>query len=176
MDKRRLQRDFFTRDALVVAPDLLGCNIVRVIEGGELINAKITEVEAYKGVEDLASHASKGRTKRTSIMFANGGVIYMYFIYGIHWMLNIVTGKTDEPQAILIRGLDKVNGPGRLSRYLKVDKNFNGEDLCFSDRIWIEEKYKRPRFKTGPRVGVDYAGEYWANRPWRFIVEEKSKL
>lgn len=168
----RLQKDFFKRDVLDVAPDLLGCYIVRVLDGGTLVKAMISEVEAYRGSEDIACHASKGRTSRTEIMFAQGGVVYMYLIYGVYWMLNIVTGKIDQPQAVLIRGLDRVNGPGRLSHYLDVNKSFYGEDLSTSKRIWIEDKIKRPSIKTGPRVGIDYSGKYWANRPWRYTIEE----
>jgi len=136
-----------------------------------VVKGIITEVEAYRGIEDLASHASKGRTKRTEIMFANGGYAYIYLIYGIHWMLNIVTGAEDNPQAVLVRGVNGFYGPGRLTRHLRIDSSFYGEDLCVSNRLWIEKRKTRPSIKTGPRIGIDYAGEYWAGVPWRFWID-----
>lgn len=170
MNKRIIDRTFFTRDVLEVAPDLLGCKLVRVINGGEIKRYIITEVEAYNGVNDLACHASKGKTSRTEVMYSNGGVLYIFLIYGIHWMLNIVTSIEDNPQAVLIRGISQTSGPGRLTKALGIDKSFNGVDLCRSENIWLEKKEFRPNFITGPRIGVEYAGEYWANMPWRFIL------
>ncbi|MFO7657534.1 MAG: DNA-3-methyladenine glycosylase [Bacteroidales bacterium] len=160
-------RDFFKQDVLTVAPLLLGKYIVTLNNG---ITEKfiITEVEAYRGEEDLACHASKGRTKRNGIMYAEGGHIYVYFIYGMYWMLNIVTGEKDNPQAVLIRGINRFDGPGKLTRRLKIDGSFYGEDLVASNRIWIENNMARGEIVTGPRIGIDYAGDYWKNMPWRY--------
>ncbi len=130
----------------------------------------IAEVEAYRGTEDLACHACKGRTKRTEIMYHEGGHVYMYFIYGMYWMLNIVTGLKDVPQAILIRSLIGVKGPGKVSRELALDGSFYGEKIYDSERMWIEEGLKSPKIHSAGRIGVEYAGEYWSKVPWRFYL------
>jgi DNA-3-methyladenine glycosylase len=164
----RLDQRFFQRDVLDVAPDLIGQYLVYRLNG-EKKKYEITEVEAYRGTEDLACHASKGRTKRTEIMFAHGGYIYVYLIYGMYWMLNFVTGPENQPQAALIRGVDSIPGPGRLTKKLGIDKSFYGESLITSDRLWVEPGYKKPSFETTPRIGIDYSGEIWKDKPWRFI-------
>ena len=174
MHHSRLQKDFFTRNVLDVAPELLGKYLVRKFDDRTIRKFLITEVEAYHGEEDLACHASKGRTKRTEIMYHKGGHLYVYLIYGMYWMLNIVTGKTNDPQALLIRGIDLFDGPGKLTRHLKIDSSFYGEDLITSDRIWVESdsNNSKVKFYTCPRVGIDYAGEIWKNKPWRYILEK----
>jgi len=166
----RLPRDFFTRDVLDVAPDLIGKIMVVRLSGGETGRFMITEVEAYRGPEDKACHASKGRTPRTEVMFHEGGKLYIYLIYGMYWMLNIVTGENDNPQAVLIRGVENYKGPGVLTRSLGIDRSFFGEDVVVSDRIWIEETSIISNIKTGTRIGIDYAGEYWKTRPWRYYI------
>lgn len=165
----RLKREFYTRDVLDVAPDLPGKNLVTCIDGS-LVRLMITEVEAYRGSEDKACHACKGRTARTEILYHGGGRVYVYFIYGMYWMLNFVTGGIDNPQAVLIRGLGPYNGPGKLTKALGIDRSFYGEDLTTSGRIWVEETGIKPEIRTGPRIGVDYAGEYWKSLPWRFYI------
>jgi DNA-3-methyladenine glycosylase len=167
----KLSIDFYTRDVLEVAPGLLGKRIVRITGDGrhEYI---ITETEAYRGSEDLACHACKGRTARTEMLFHEGGRVYVYFIYGMHWMLNIVTGNEGVPQAALIRSVAGVKGPGRVARELQLDRSFYGEDLITSDRLWLEEGIKVDSFLTGKRIGVNYAGNYWANLPWRYYIEK----
>ncbi len=167
---QRLNHSFFQQDVLHVAPSLLGKTLVRKLETGEEIRLQITETEAYRGSEDLACHASKGKTPRTSIMFDTGGFVYVYLIYGMYWMLNFVTGTVDIPQAVLIRGVAGANGPGRLTKKLNIDKTFYGEDLTASDRIWVENAMEIKNFNTGPRIGIDYAGDKWKNMPWRFWV------
>lgn len=167
----RLGYDFFERDVLEVAPGLLGKYLVRN-KNNHQEKYMITEVEAYRGEEDLACHASKGRTIRTEIMFASGGYIYVYLIYGMYWMLNFVTGKADEPQAVLIRGVDKIPGPGRLTRNLLIDKSFYGESLIQSDRLWVENQNEPIKYEVSPRIGIDYSGEIWKNKPWRFIKSD----
>ncbi|MDR1672159.1 MAG: DNA-3-methyladenine glycosylase [Bacteroidales bacterium] len=164
----RLERNFYTRDVLEVAPDLLG-KILVCKTADRWLRFRITETEAYRGAADLACHASKGRTQRTEAMFLQGGVIYMYLIYGTYWMFNVVTGEKDNPQAVLVRGLENTYGPGRLTRLLHMDKNFYGEDMTVSPRIWAEDDGLRPAFRSGKRIGVDYAGE-WRDKPWRFFV------
>lgn len=166
----RLSREYFTRDVLDVAPHTVGKIICLKLPDGETRRFQITEVEAYRGTDDVACHASKGRTARTEIMFQEGGRLYVYLIYGMYWMLNIVTGEKDNPQAVLIRGLDNFRGPGVLTRSLGIDKSFYGEDLVTSDRIWIEDAGLAPTIKTSPRIGIDYAGEYWKDRPWRYYI------
>lgn len=169
----RLQKTFFIRDVLEVAPDLLGKYLIREFNDGSVQKFLITEVEAYKGEEDLACHASKGRTPRTEIMYHDGGHIYVYLIYGMYWMLNIVTSAKDIPQAVLIRGIEGFDGPGKLTKNLQIDKSFYGEDLILSSRLWIETGIESSEFKiiTSPRIGIDYAGEIYKNKPWRFILE-----
>ena len=166
----RLQGDFFIRDVLYVAPGLIGKNLVIRLSDGGYGRYLVTEVEAYKGSEDRACHASKGRTARTEIMYHAGGRLYVYLIYGMYWMLNVVTGGEDNPQAVLIRGVETLPGPGKLTRSFGIDRTFYGEDLTISDRIWFEETGVNPIIKTGERIGIDYAGEYWKTRPWRFYL------
>ena len=167
----RLDKSFFARDVLEVAPGLIGKYIVRVLPNGEIIRAMITETEAYRGEEDLACHASKGRTPRTEPMYMEGGILYIYLVYGIHWMLNIVTYSLNIPQAVLIRGIENFNGPGKLSKKLKIDKSLNKEDLEFSDQIWIEDNKSVFKIIESTRIGIDYAGEFWRNKKWRFIID-----
>lgn len=167
----RLQKDFFCRDVLDVAPEILGKKLV-LENNGIKKSFVITEVEAYRGEEDLACHASKGRTKRTEIMYMEGGVLYVYLIYGMYWMLNIVTSVNDNPQAILIRGVDKYDGPGKLTKALNINGEYNGEDICKSERIWVENgNIIRPQIHKAARIGIEYAGSVWKNKKWRFYIE-----
>jgi len=166
----RLDKQYFTRDVLEVAPDLLSKFLVFRGNDDQERRFAITETEAYRGSEDLACHASKGRTKRTEVMYHEGGRLYVYFVYGMHWMLNIVTGKENDPQAVLIRGLDACSGPGRVTRLLGIDRSFYGEDLSTSGRIWMEDSGIKPVYLTGTRIGISYAGEYWKNKPWRYYL------
>ena len=168
---KRLKREFYIRNVLDVAPELLG-KIIAVNHDNEILRFKITEVEAYNGFEDKACHASKGRTKRTEIMFHEGGHVYMYLIYGMYWMLNIVTGPKDVPQAVLIRGIEGFDGPGKAGRALGLDKSFYGEDLITSNRIWIEDAPIITEHATTPRIGIDYAGEPWVSKHWRWKLIE----
>jgi DNA-3-methyladenine glycosylase len=168
---KRLGREFYGRDVLEVAPELLGKKLVRVFPDGSRGSFMITETEAYRGEEDKACHASKGYTPRTEVMFREGGYVYMYLIYGMYWMLNIVTGPENVPQAVLIRGIIEANGPGRLSRLLNLEREFYGEDLVTSGRFWIEEGTRPPEIQTTPRIGIEYAGDPWKDLPWRFLLK-----
>ncbi len=175
MKNNRLTKSFFERDVLKVAPDLLGKTLVRVLDNNTILKLRITEVEAYRGEEDLACHACRGRTARTEVMYHKGGVIYVYLVYGMYWMLNFVTGKANHPQAVLIRGLEGINGPGKITKKLQIDKSFYGESLISSKKLWIEDSGEQVKYITNTRIGVDYAGEYWANKKWRFQVKRKKQ-
>ena len=169
MKNKKLTKEFFIRDVLTVAPELLGKILVCKV-GNEFLRYRITETEAYRGVEDLACHASKGRTPRTEVMYHTGGVVYVYLIYGMYWMLNFITGKENDPQAALIRGTEGIYGPGRITRKLQIDKSFYNEDLTVSQRIWLEDDGFVPQYNTGTRIGIEYAGE-WKNKMWRYYVD-----
>ena len=171
----RLGDEFFERDVLRVAPDLVGKIIVIIDNDGIESRNRIIETEAYRGSEDLACHASKGRTPRTDVMFSRGGHVYIYLIYGIHWMLNIVTSVENIPQAVLIRGTEKYPGPGILTAKMGIDKSFNGIYLVDSEKIWIEDDGIKPDLSTGPRIGIDYAPPEWRDKEWRYFVKTKDK-
>ena len=170
MKSVRLDQNFFSKNTLWVARNLLGKNLCRRLPDGRIIKSMITETEAYRGFDDKASHASKGRTKRTEVMFAPAGAIYVYLIYGMYHCLNIVTEKKDYPAAVLIRGVEGANGPGRVCRYFKIDRDLNGKiigkDLWFEDR---GAKISKSKILKTARIGVAYAGESkdWL---WRFVL------
>lgn len=173
---RCLDKSFYRNNAVELAQQLLGKILVRQFDNGEVKHYRITETEAYYGSNDEACHAHKGRTARTEIMFADGGCLYVYFIYGMYWLLNIVTGEKNHPEAVLIRGIDNIQGSGRVGRELQIDRSFYGEDLLTSDRIWLEEasnNMENIRFDALPRIGIDYAGEEWKNKAWRFKLIDK---
>ena len=171
----KVDREFYLADAVTVARQLPGMELV-MAAGEKYRRHLITETEAYLGDSDRACHASRGRTRRTEPMYLEGGHLYIYFVYGMHWMLNIVTGAADDPQAVLVRGVRQYSGPGRVTKGLGIDGTFNREDLASSGRIWIEDTGFGPELITGPRVGINYAGEPWISKPWRFIIRnEKEK-
>ncbi len=165
----KLDYAFFDRDCLDVAPDLVGKVIVRQLDDGTQTRVRITETEAYRGIEDKACHASKGVTPRTKILFDKPATIYVYICYGMHFLMNVVTEKEGTPQAVLFRCGEKFNGPAKLTKAINVDKSFNGESFIDNARIWIEDDGYKPEITTAPRVGIDYAGDEWKNKPWRFI-------
>jgi DNA-3-methyladenine glycosylase len=192
MISKKLPREFYTRaNVLEVSRDLLGKLLVVPDEAGRRISGKIVEVEAYRGPEDRASHAYGGRrTKRTETMYREGGVAYVYFVYGMYNQFNVVTNVRDTPHAILIRALEPVegidimrlrrhshadrnltSGPGKLCLAMSIDRQIDGSDLL-GDRVWIEEFETVPQSKIarGPRIGIDYAQE-WVEKPWRFWVK-----
>jgi DNA-3-methyladenine glycosylase len=167
-----LTADFFKRDTLAVARDLLGKFLVKSDGGGEKASAVINEVEAYIGPHDLACHGRFGRTSRTEPMFGPAGCWYVYFIYGMYWMLNIVTAEEGYPAAILIRGAGEFTGPGKLTRELQIDKRFNGLPASPPSGLWIEDRglhIPRRRIERTPRIGVNYAGQ-WKDKRYRFVV------
>jgi len=214
-----LKEEFFKKPALEVSENLLGKILVRKI-GQKKLAVKITELEIYDGFEDKASHASRGETERNEIMFEEGGYFYIYLVYGMHWMINIVVGKKDRPSAILLRdgevlsssfheseksyssvlqkttirktgemiggkiNLDRLarlsftpqnlGGPGKLSKFLKVDKKFNKKKAELKTGLWFEDwgfKIPKNKIKKTSRIGVHYAGPYWSKKKWRFVVK-----
>jgi DNA-3-methyladenine glycosylase len=174
--RKVLTRDFFDRHTLTVAKDLLGKFLVRRV-GGKTIALMITETEAYHGFKDLASKARRGKTPGNAPMYMGAGTLYVYFTYGMHWMLNVVTEKEEYPAAVLIRGAGTVVGPGRLTKFLAIDKKLNGKTLGKKAGLWIEDRgvcVSLREIKKGPRVGIDYAGPYRL-KPWRFVLKEEKK-
>jgi DNA-3-methyladenine glycosylase len=168
---KKINKDFFCRDIFIVADELIGKLIVRRFSDGSVSRYRITEIEMYVGENDLACHASKGRTTRTEIMFGEGGHVYIYLIYGMYWLFNIVTGCKDQAQAILIRGVQNIDGPGRVGRALNLDKSFYGEDLSVSERIWIEDDQIKVEYSRHPRINIDYSGEIWKNKAYRYVIK-----
>jgi DNA-3-methyladenine glycosylase len=169
-----LPPQFFHQRAILFAPSLLGAILVRRV-GGQLRRARIIEAEAYLGPKDLASHSSKGRTKRTAVMFGPPGHAYVYLIYGMHWMLNVVVGVEGEAEAVLLRAAEPLDGwdadlsgPGRLARSFGITLGDNGGSLTAEDLTFHADPTYQPRIIKRKRVGVDYAGR-WKNRLLRFI-------
>lgn len=169
---------FFNRPTLTVARELLGCHLA-IRQEGRIRRLVITETEAYDGFDDLASHASRGKTKRTEIMFRAAGHLYVYFTYGMHWLLNVVTGPAGYPAAVLIRGakpLDATvhyNGPAKLTKALGITGEFNGKRLSRLGGLWLEGPNPAgpvPSISTSPRIGIDYAGPIWSQVHYRFVL------
>ena len=175
---RVLPRAYFQRPTLQVARSLLGKYLV--MKNGRATRAgRIIEVEAYIGTEDRACHASRGRTARTDVMFGPAGVAYVYLVYGMHHCFNIVTERVGHPSAVLVRAVEDVetrvliDGPGRICRFLDIDRTLNRFDLTAGEALWLEdrgERVERSKISVGRRIGVEYAGS-WANKPWRFRLK-----
>jgi len=193
-ERAQLRREFFARDTLVVARELLGARLVRILDGQRL-SGLIVECEAYVGQEDSACHASRGRTPRNAVMYGPPGHAYVYFTYGMHWMLNVVTEREGFPAAILVRALQPLegievmrslrqargrprkdgeltNGPAKLTQALAIDKAFDGADLVLGDTLWLEqvEPMAEGAVQSGPRIGIRYADEKDRGLPWRFWI------
>ena len=164
----RLGREFFLRDALEVAPELVGKPLVSSLPGAQERRLVITETEVYRGVEDSACHAHRGRTKRTEMLYRPGGAVYVYLCYGIHWLLNVITGPEDFPQGVLIRACEGFEGPGKLTKYLGITGAQNGIDICSSPLLRIEDEGRMVNITTDKRVGIAYAEEADRERLWRF--------
>ena len=192
----RLPREFFARDTLTIARDLLGARLVRALDGQRL-SGVIVECEAYIGRDDTACHASRVRTLRNEVMFGPPGFAYVYFIYGMHWMLNIVTEDEGFPAAVLLRAIEPVegietiralrqakgklrpdqdltSGPARLTQALAIDKTFYGADLTANGQLWLEpgDSISDNVVERGPRIGINYADEKDRLAPWRFWVRD----
>lgn len=188
----KLPREFYLReDTLQVSRDLLGKLLVVPSESGKRISGMIVETEAYMGGIDRAAHSFGGRrTARNEVTYAAGGRVYVFFIYGMYYQLNFVTGPVDHPHVVLIRGIEPVDGveimrarrgpmpdknltsgPGKLCIAFDIDRGLNGADLL-GDKIWLEDRrtFTDDEIATGKRIGIDYAREY-AEKPWRFWVK-----
>lgn len=176
----RLPRAFYARPAVRVARDLLGCSVSQFdADSGLVRRARIVETEAYAGPHDLACHASRGLTPRTSVMFGPPGHAYLYFIYGMHWCFNVVVEREGFPAAVLVRAgvpLEAcdghLSGPGVFARALHLDRRHNGVDLC-GESLWIGPREGvKPRIVSAERINVDYAGA-WARRRWRYAIDQE---
>lgn len=191
--KLKLQREFYVRPkVLEVARDLLGKLLVVPVGDGVRVSGMIVETEAYQGPQDRASHAYGGRrTNRTETMYSRGGVVYVYFVYGMYYQFNVVSNVEEIPHAVLVRAVEPVegldvmrqrrmpatdknltNGPGKLCIAMGIDRRLNRADLL-GDTVWLEEFREIPRTKIarGPRIGIDYA-EKWIDKPWRFWIRD----
>lgn len=163
---------FNCNNTVQLARDLLGKYLVRDLGNGQIIKNMIIETEAYHGETDGACHARAGKTQRTRVMYEEGGVWYVYLCYGIHWLLNIVTGEAEFPAAILIRGISGASGPGRVTKHLKINRDFYGQQALPATGLWIEDHgYQPEQIEITPRIGVDYAGADALN-PWRFVLKD----
>ncbi|MBQ2698168.1 MAG: DNA-3-methyladenine glycosylase [Clostridia bacterium] len=165
-----LTADFFARDVLEVAPDLVGKLLIRTLPEGELC-FRISETEAYRGEQDTACHAHRGKTRRNAPLYGPPGRLYLYLCYGIHWMANLVTGGEGQPQGVLLRGCLEVSGPGRLTKALSLDGSLNGQDITACPALRIEDDGLRPPLQAGPRIGIGYASAEDQARPWRWWME-----
>lgn len=170
-----LERDFFKMPAYEAAPLMLGKLLCRR-KGTEIIRARITETECYYGIDDSASHAHRGMTERNSVMFGEGGRTYVYLCYGMHNLLNITTGVEGHPEAVLIRGVEGAQGPGRVTRLLGIDRQMNKLSVCDPEGdIWLEDDGYLPDVQLSKRVGIDYAQEKDRERLWRFFDAKLAK-
>ncbi len=189
-----ISREYYARPTLTVARELLGAVLVR-LENGVRASGIITETEAYVGESDLGCHAKAGITPRTAIMYGMPGSAYIYFNYGMHWMLNAVTEKEGFPAAVLIRAIQPLegleiiavrrgrqlkpkwtDGPGKLTQALNINKSFNGVDLCSRESgLWIEagESISDENVTIGARVGLNSVPEPWKSMPWRFFIKTR---
>ena len=169
---KRMTKEFFRQDPLTVARQLIGKVLVHRTEEGEK-RLRITETEVYWGEADTACHAHKGRTKRTEVMYGEAGTVYIYLCYGMHWMLNLVTGEKDQPEAVLIRACESAPGPGKLTKALGITGALNGSDLLKPDSsLWVEDDGQVCEITALPRVGIGYASPEDQNRLWRFAVKK----
>ena len=163
----KLGYDFYHRPCPEVAKELVGKVMVRRV-GDEVLRLRITETECYCGESDTACHASKGRTKRTEVMYGPAGTIYVYLCYGVHWMLNIVTGEENEPEAVLIRACEgKYSGPGKLTKAMQITGGLNRGSIL-GDELWVEDDGFSCGIEPDTRVGIGYASREDQERLWRF--------
>ena len=166
MSTKRLDANFFRRDVLTVAPELVG----KLLCCGNKV-LRITETEAYRGQEDTACHASRGRTRRTEPLYHVGGTIYVYLCYGMHELFNLVTGEEGQPQAVLIRACEGYAGPGKLTKALGIDRRYNGRDITRTPDLLVMSDGWAGELRATPRVGIGYAAKEDQEKPWRFILK-----
>ena len=170
VNARILTAEELSAPATLLAPSLIGKLLCRTMPDGSVKRERITETECYFGEEDTACHAHKGRTARTELLYGDCGHAYIYLCYGMHHLLNIVTGCTGHPEAVLLRGLASVSGPGRLTRALQIDRSMNGILLCPENGLWLEDDGTSLPYVSLPRVGIDYAAAEDVARPWRYLA------
>jgi len=192
-----LPQSFYRDEVTLVARRLLGMRLVRNLDGTR-VGGIIVETEAYRGEEDLACHAHVGRTRRNEMLYADGGKAYVYFTYGMHWLVNAVTGEEGFPAAVLIRAIlplegseligqnragrpakDWCNGPGKICQALSIDGELNGVSLYSEkDGLWIEEgnPVSDDLVVCGPRIGLGTTPEPWKSKPWRFRVVSQESM
>ena len=167
-----LTYSFFDRPTPEVAREMLGKWLCRRMSDGAILRMRISETEAYDGHEDKACHAHKGKTPRNEVMFGKAGFWYVYLCYGMHWMLNVVTGPIDFPAAVLVRGCVGIEGPGRLTKAFSISKDQDRMKAGESSGLWIEEDgfaVIDGEVSVGPRIGIGYAGDEWIKKPYRFV-------
>ena len=172
MEPQKLTTDFFRRDALEAAPALVGKLLCRRDETG-LHTLRITQTEIYRGEEDTACHARFGRTARSEMLYRAGGIYYVYLCYGIHNMLNVITGPADAPQGVLIRACAGAEGPGKLTKALHITREFNGAAIEGCAGLWLADDGLRPALTALPRVGIGYASPEDQARLWRFVMADQ---
>ena len=165
----RLGYDFFHRPCLTVAEELVGKLLVHRLPDGRELRLRISETEGYCGEDDTACHAHKGRTQRTEVLYADAGTIYVYLCYGIHWLLNIVTGDKEDPQAVLIRACLDAEGPGKLTKALGITGQLNRGSIL-GEELWIEDDGFPCSVVTDTRVGIGYASQEDQDKLWRFKI------
>lgn len=170
----QLDVDYYRRPATILAPDLVGKLLCRMTNNG-VLRLRITETECYFGEEDTACHAHHGRTLRTETLYRPGGLAYVYLCYGIHNLLNVVTGEEGHPEAVLIRGVDGYNGPGKLTKAMHIDRTFNQKLLTVDNCLWLEEDGYQASTIATPRIGIDYAEPADRDRLWRFVGRNSFK-
>ena len=170
---KRLEESRYLLPATELAPELLG-KFLCVNRNGKITALRITETEAYFGEEDTACHAHKGRTQRTEVLYSKGGMVYVYLCYGIHSLMNIISGEENHPEGVLIRGVEGFDGPGKLTKFMGIDRSFNGLSAVDSDLIWIaDDGFTPDKIYTSKRIGIDYATEEYRDKLWRFYIKLK---
>ena len=162
----RLPYEFYHRPCDIVARELVG----KVIVHGD-IRLRISETEVYWGCNDTACHAHKGKTKRTDVLWAQAGTVYIYLCYGMHWLMNLVTGEKDDPQAVLIRACVEAPGPGKLTKKLGITGDYNRRSILETPDLWIEDDGFRCEIAAATRIGIDYASEADQARLWRYVLK-----
>ena len=168
---------FFDQPSLEIAPKILGAKLCHRVKDGMIQKFTICETEAYHGTDDLASHASKGKNEKNKLMFGPSNIWYLYLCYGVHWMLNLVTDREGAPSAVFIRATLEVQGPGRLTRNLFLDKSYSGTPNHPSANLWLEKNSAQPeKIQSGPRVGISGAGPYWSKVPYRFWFSKSTQV
>lgn len=163
---------FFQNSSIELAPLLLGCRISHILSDGSISSGIISETEAYYGESDSACYAYKGRNKTSELLYHRGGTIFVHRCYGIHWLLNIVSGNEDDPQGVLIRGINSIHGPGRVTKFLSLNNDYNGQLITNCSFLNISEREEHDvKYQSLPRIGISYASEIDQELPLRFVLQ-----